>query len=146
MTEFGAKLPAKTLVAGQAAGESIILNEPLSFWGGFNPENGKIVDQKHPQAGATLTNKVLVMPSGRGSSSASSILAESIRRGTGPRAIVLKEADAILALGSIVAAELYRVSCPIVQLKSEDWEYLVGCSKLNICASAEEAYVQLSSD
>ena len=54
------------------------------------------------------------MRSGRGSSSSSYVLAESIRAGTAPAAIVLEEADAIIALGSIVAAELYGIAMPVV--------------------------------
>ena len=54
------------------------------------------------------------MPSGRGSSSSSSVLAEAIRAGTAPAAIVLGEADPILALGAIVARELYGTTIPVV--------------------------------
>jgi hypothetical protein len=54
------------------------------------------------------------MPSGRGSSSSSSVLAESIRAGTAPAAIVLGEADPILALAAIVARELYGKTTPVV--------------------------------
>ena len=61
-----------------------------------------------------MTGRVLVMPSGRGSSSSSSVLAEAIRAGTGPVAIVLAEPDPIVALGAIVARELYGVAVPVV--------------------------------
>jgi len=57
---------------------------------------------------------VLVMPVGKGSSSASSILLEAVRLGTAPAAIVLAEPDAILALGAAVARELYGVSPAVV--------------------------------
>ena len=64
--------------------------------------------------GATVTGRVLVMPSGRGSSSSSTVLAEAIRLGTGPAAVVLREPDGILALGSIAARHLYGVAVPVV--------------------------------
>jgi predicted aconitase with swiveling domain len=57
---------------------------------------------------------VLVMPGGRGSSSSSSVLAETLRRGTGPVALVLSAADPILTVGAIVAEALYGIRCPIV--------------------------------
>jgi predicted aconitase with swiveling domain len=91
-----------------------VLGEPLSFWGGIEPTTGRVVDRRHPQCGETITAAVLVMPSGRGSSSAASVLAESIRCGTAPRAIVLAEADEILLVGALVANELYGRLCPIV--------------------------------
>jgi predicted aconitase with swiveling domain len=64
--------------------------------------------------GTRLGGRVVVMPSGRGSSSSSSVLAESIRSGTAPVAFVLREPDAILVVGSIVAQELYGRGIPIV--------------------------------
>ncbi|MGH2634953.1 MAG: aconitase X swivel domain-containing protein [Actinomycetota bacterium] len=105
---------ARTLVAGSAEGEPLVLAEPLSFWGGVDPATGDVIDGHHPQAGVNVTGRVLVMPGGRGSSSSSSSLAEAIRAGTAPAAIVLLEADPILALGAIVARELYGRTIPIV--------------------------------
>ena len=111
---MGRWLRRRTLVAGTAEGPALVLDEPLSLWGGLDPETGDIVDVRHPQRGANVAGRVLVMPSGRGSSSSSSVLAEAIRAGTAPAAIVLGEADPILALGAIVARELYGSSVPIV--------------------------------
>ena len=61
-----------------------------------------------------MTGRVLVMPSGRGSSSSSSVLAESLRLGTGPAAIVLSEPDVIISVGAMAASALYGVVCPVV--------------------------------
>jgi predicted aconitase with swiveling domain len=105
---------ARTLVPGTAEGPALVLDEPLSFWGGLDPATGDITDVRHPQHGASVTGRILVMPSGRGSSSSSSVFAESIRAGTAPAAIVLGEADPILALGAIVARELYGKVTPVV--------------------------------
>jgi predicted aconitase with swiveling domain len=104
----------RALVPGIAEGEVLALTEPLSFWGGLDPTTGAIVDPRHPQSGHVVTGRVLVMPSGRGSSSSSTVLAEAIRLGTSPAAIVLREPDGILALGSIVARELYGLEMPVV--------------------------------
>jgi uncharacterized protein len=105
---------ARTLVAGTAEGRALVLGEPLSFWGGVDPATGDVIDARHPQHGANVAGRILVMPAGRGSSSSSSVLAEAIRAGTAPTAIVLGEADPILALGAIVARELYGLTIPIV--------------------------------
>jgi predicted aconitase with swiveling domain len=66
-----------------------------------------------------VTGRILVMPSGRGSSSSSYVLAEAIRAGTAPAAIVLRVADGIVALGAIVARELYGTLVPVVVLGVE---------------------------
>jgi len=110
------ELRGRALVAGQVAGPALVLEAPLSLWGGMDPRTGRLSDHHHPQLGAALTGQVLVMPSGRGSSSSSSVLAESIRLGTAPLAIVLADPDEILVLGALVAEYLYGRTCPIVVL------------------------------
>jgi uncharacterized protein len=112
----GSELQGRVLVAGEAAGPALVLEAPLSLWGGMDPRSGRLSDHHHPQLGATVTGRVLVMPSGRGSSSSSSVLAEAIRLGTAPLAILLAEPDEILVLGALVAEYLYGRTCPIVVL------------------------------
>jgi predicted aconitase with swiveling domain len=104
----------QVLVSGAAEGEVLVLDEPLSFWGGLDTATGEIVDRHHPQQGSSVAGKVVVMPYARGSSSTANSLAESIHRGTGPAAIVLAEPDAIVALGAIVPGELYDEWCPVL--------------------------------
>lgn len=107
-------LGATWLVPGAASGAVVALAEPLSFWGGFDPHTGAITDLRHPQAGVVLTGSVVVMSTGRGSSSASSVIAEAIRLDTAPAAFVLASDDEIIALGAIVADEMYAKVMPIV--------------------------------
>ena len=118
MTRSGRRveLRGRALVAGEAAGPALVLEAPLSLWGGMDPHTGRLSDHHHPQLGATVRGHVLVMPSGRGSSSSSSVLAEAIRLGTAPLAILLAEPDEILVLGALVAEYLYARTCPIVVL------------------------------
>jgi len=112
----------RTLVAGRASGLALVLDAPLSFWGGVDPATGALIDTHHPQRGASLTDRVLFMPSGRGSSSSSYVLAEAIRSGTAPVAIVLREPDGIVALGAIVARELYGTLVPVVVLEDTGFD------------------------
>jgi predicted aconitase with swiveling domain len=118
MTRSGrsVSLTGRALLAGEAAGAALVLDAPLSLWGGMDPRTGRISDHHHPQLGATLSGRVLVMPSGRGSSSSSSVLAEAIRLGTAPLAILLAEPDEILVVGALVAQYLYERTCPILAL------------------------------
>jgi predicted aconitase with swiveling domain len=99
---------------GEAEAPAVVLKAPLSFWGGVHVDTGQVIDRSHPDRGAWIGGQVLVMPGGRGSSSSSSVLAECLRRGTGPVAIVLSIADPILTVGAIVAHSLYDLQCPIV--------------------------------
>ena len=120
------------LVAGEGAGPALVLERPLSFWGGLDPTSGRIIDQRHPQAGTSVTGKVLVMEAGRGSSSASSVLAEAVRLRTAPAAIVMLEPDEIIALGAVVAGELYGTTLPVVVIAQEVFDSLETGEQLRI--------------
>lgn len=108
----------RVLLEGSVTSTALVLGEPLSMWGGLDPETGEIIDRRHPQSGVVVTGQILLMPFGRGSSSSSSVLAEAIRIGTAPAAIVMLETDDIVLLGALVAAELYDIVCPIVIAES----------------------------
>lgn len=101
-------------LAGEAEGQALVFSQPLSFWGGIDAETGEIIDHSHPGLGQSVAGKILVMPSGRGSSSSSSVLAEAIRRGTAPAGILMERPDPILAVGAIVAEFLYDIHMPLV--------------------------------
>ncbi|MFV2039928.1 MAG: aconitase X swivel domain-containing protein [Acidimicrobiales bacterium] len=109
----------RVLVAGRARGPALVLDQSLSFWGGLDAETGLIVDQRHPQVGRSVTGTVLVMWTGRGSSSAASVLAEAIRAGTAPLALVMQQPDEIIVLGAIIAEEMYGITMPMVLVSAE---------------------------
>lgn len=117
----------EALTFGQARAKTLVLDEPISFWGGVDENTGRVIDTHHPQLGASVAGIILVLRCGRGSSSSSSVLAECLRNGVGPAAIVLAEPDPILALGALVAAELYGVAMPVVVL---------GAAAYAACAAA----------
>ena len=81
----------------------------------------------------------MVLPAGRGSSSASSILLEAVRLGTGPAGIITASADGILALGAVVAQEIYERAPAVVVLTLASYAELghwlaTGHSRLHITA------------
>ncbi len=81
VTRFAMEL---LVASGCAVGADSFI-EPLSLWGGLDPTTGLVMDQSHPQLGVSLTGCIVIMPHGRGSSSSSSVLADSLRSGTGGR-------------------------------------------------------------
>jgi predicted aconitase with swiveling domain len=125
-------LSAHPLVSGTTSGTVLKLAEPLSLWGGLEPTTGEITDRRHPQSGMIVTGRILVMPSGRGSSSASSILLEAVRLHTAPAAIITAEVDGILALGAVVARELYSVSLPLLVVSADDYTKLIDGQPVSI--------------
>ena len=133
---------ARTLVSGEATGAALVLDEPLSFWGGLDTVTGRVIDVRHPQHGAKVSGRVLVMPSGRGSSSSPSVLAEAIRAGTAPVAIVMREPDPIVALGAIVARELYGNTIPVVVADEETYRSLRTGLTVTVRANEARAIVE----
>ncbi|MGH2724407.1 MAG: aconitase X swivel domain-containing protein [Actinomycetota bacterium] len=121
-----------TLVPGSAEGTAMVLDEALSFWGGVDPATGRVIDQRHPQAGAELAGAILVMPSGRGSSSSSSVLAETVRAGTAPAGVILRDPDPIVALGAMVAGELYGAAPPVVVLDGPAYDRIATGDRLRV--------------
>ena len=136
---------AVALVPGAAQGAPLKLDEPLSFWGGLNPKTGVVIDRLHPQRGANVAGRVLMMPAGRGSSSGSASLAEAIRLGMGPAAILLLERDAIVMVGAMVAAELYGATCPVALGRKQDWNALASASWLAMRAEQSRAFIDAAS-
>ncbi len=132
---------AVTLVPGVATGPILKLDEPLSFWGGLDPATGTIIDRWHPQAGANVAGAILMMPAGRGSSSGSATLAEALRLGNGPAAILMLERDAIVVVGAMIAAELYGLACPVAVADGRDWEALAVAARLAIDAGPNGAAI-----
>jgi predicted aconitase with swiveling domain len=113
---------------------ALVLEEPLSLWGGVDPSTGAVIDAHHPQRGANVRGRVLVMASGRGSSSSASVLAEAVRAGTAPAAIVLGEPDLILSIGAAVAEELYGVRVPVVVLPPPVFQAIVDGQTVDLDA------------
>lgn len=103
----------RVVVPGEAHGTLVRLEDPLSLWGGLDPETGRVIDVSHPQHGLSLAGLVVWMPRGRGSSSSSTVLAETMRRHTAPAGLILNVAEPILVIGSLVGQHMYDVSCPI---------------------------------
>jgi predicted aconitase with swiveling domain len=134
-------LAAEALCSGNAEGEILVLDEALSFWGGTNLETGVITDIHHPQHGVSLGGRVLVMSASRGSSSSSSVLAEQIRAGVGPAAIVLGVRDAIIVLGALAAAEMYDNRMPILLLDDAGLAALPRTGSVRVAASETDASV-----
>ncbi|HLR85579.1 MAG TPA: DUF126 domain-containing protein [Nocardioidaceae bacterium] len=140
MTRSG-EADGTSLHAGAASGRVLKLDGPLSFWGGVD-ETGQIVDRHHPQFGVSLRARVLAMTSGRGSSSSASVLAELLRSGNGPAAIVMTEPDPIVTLGAIVAGELYARPTPVVVVAVTDFETLPDRAHTSVEAADQAATVR----
>jgi predicted aconitase with swiveling domain len=125
-------LKGKPLLPGSAKGAAVVSQQPISFWGGVDPLTGQVIDQRHDCYGANLAGKIFVIPAGKGSSTSSAVLLEGIRNGTAPAGLVLKKADPILALGAIVAEEMYQRFLPVVLVSEADFAMIQDGDQLSI--------------
>ena len=125
-------IKGKTVVPGEASGEVLASNEPLSFWGGYDQKTGEVIDRRHPLSGKIGAGRVLVVPFTRGSSTTTAILLESVRAGVGPAAIVTDRADRFLTLASSVADEMYERPIPIVAVDRESFATIRSGSSARI--------------
>jgi predicted aconitase with swiveling domain len=98
----------------------------------------------HPEHGVSLAARIVVMEAARGSSSSSSVLAESVRSGVNPAGFILALPDPILLIGSLVAAELYGICVPIVVVTPEHWPRLARARWARIRATPNKASVYCS--
>ena len=114
------RFAGQPVAAGSASGEAVAADVPLSFWGGYDPETGMIIDRRHPLAGQLGSGRVLVIPSGRGSCSGSGVLLEAIHNGTAPAAILTSRLDPVIGLGCILGDELYARHPPMVVISDQD--------------------------
>jgi len=109
-------IEARVLIPGHAAGPAMVLDDTLSFWGGFEPSNGEIIDVHHPQFGQLVGGSILFIPQSRGSAGTPGGIAETLRNGSGPLAFVLGEPDVNISVGTLVANRLYGLEIPVLEI------------------------------
>jgi predicted aconitase with swiveling domain len=97
------ELQGRKIYKGKAEGEALVTEVDLSFYGGVDPETGEVVEKDHPLEGLSVAGKILVMPSGKGSTVGSYVLYALRKADKAPAAIVNKETDPVIAVGSIIS-------------------------------------------
>lgn len=96
-------LTGRTIFPGQASGEALVSRMGISFYGGVDPETGVITEAGHDLQGQSVAGKVLVFPTGKGSTVGSYILYRLKHSGLAPAAIINSECEPITAVGCIIA-------------------------------------------
>ena len=96
------RLKGRVIVPGRVEGEALVTAQPLSFYGGVNPETGVVVERGHQLEGLNLAGRILVFPYGKGSTVGSYVLYAMAKRGTAPKAILNRRVEPIVAAGCIL--------------------------------------------
>jgi predicted aconitase with swiveling domain len=97
------KLTGRRIYKGKTEGEALVTTQAISFYGGVDPENGEIVEKGHELEGKSITDKILVFPTGKGSTVGSYVLYQLAKTQKGPKALILQECEAIVAVGCIIS-------------------------------------------
>ena len=112
------------LTRGNVSADILVCDEGLSFWGGVCPKTADIIDIHHPQYGANLAGKIVMMPTSRGSCSGSGVLLSLSLAGLAPAALIFSQAEEILGLGALVAEKLFDKSVTILHLPQDAYDAL----------------------
>ncbi|RAS14505.1 aconitase X [Ensifer adhaerens] len=132
-------ISARSILSGSADGPIIATEEALSFWGGVDPATGRVIDVHHPLHGLCLTDGILMMPSSRGSCTGSGVLLDMALTGRAPAALVFSEAEDVLTLGALIAAEMFGKSLPVLRLSRDAFKALAQAKTARISDTAIEA-------
>lgn len=111
----------RVVKSGHAEGEALVSAESIGFLGGVDPDTGVVIEVGHPLEGQRVTGRVLVFPTGKGSTVGSYTLYRLARNGLGPAAIVNGDADPVVAVGAVIADIPMVDRVDISRVRTGDW-------------------------
>ncbi|MFH1788537.1 MAG: DUF126 domain-containing protein [Candidatus Altiarchaeota archaeon] len=97
------ELKGRIINKGKAEGEALVSKNPISFYGGVDPETGIVTDKDSDIDGQSISGKILVFPYGKGSTVAPYTIYQLAKNGKAPLAMINKEAETIVAVGCIIS-------------------------------------------
>jgi hypothetical protein len=127
------QLHGRTIYKGTVQGETLVTSMGISFFGGVDPDTGVIVETGHELEGQSISGKILVFPTGKGSTVGSYTLYRLKRNGVAPAAIVNAQCETITAVGCIIAEIPCVDHIPIEQLMSGQTVRVDGDSGIVYC-------------
>jgi predicted aconitase with swiveling domain len=96
-------LKGRSIVEGHAKARALVSKKPISFLGGVDPADGKVVEKNHDLCGECIKDKILCFPHGHGSTVGSYILYSLSEKHLAPKAIINQTADPVVVVGAILA-------------------------------------------
>ena len=113
---------------GHCKAEALVTNQPISFLGGIDPADGRIMEKNHELCGICVKDKVLCFPHGHGSTVGSYVLYSLAKRRTAPKAIINETADPVIVVGAIIADIPMIAGIDITQIKTGDTVEVDACN------------------
>ncbi|MFN2215224.1 MAG: DUF126 domain-containing protein [Anaerolineales bacterium] len=112
------KWQGRKIFGGMEVGEALVSSTGISFFGGVDPDTGVVIERDHELEGQSIAGKVLVFPTGKGSTVGSYTLYRLKLAGRAPLAIINAECETITAVGCIMAEIPCVDQVPIGELQS----------------------------
>jgi predicted aconitase with swiveling domain len=97
------QLKGRIIYKGKAEGEALTTTQPISFYGGVDPNTGVVIEKGHELQGISVKGKILVFPQGKGSTVGSYTLYRLKKNGMAPVGMVNRECETIVAVGAIIS-------------------------------------------
>ena len=97
------QLKGRLISKGKGEGEALVTTQPISFYGGVDPNTGVVIEKGHELQGQSVRGKILVFPTGKGSTVGSYTLYRMKKNGTAPAGIVNRECETVVAVGVIIS-------------------------------------------
>ena len=97
------EMKGRIIMKGKTEDVALVTSQPISFYGGVDPTNGKILEKDHELQGISVKGKILVFPTGKGSTVGSYTLYRMKKNGTAPAGIINKECETVIAVGAIIS-------------------------------------------
>jgi predicted aconitase with swiveling domain len=110
----------RSIYPGNAEGEALVTTMGISFFGGVDPDLGVVVEKGHELEGQSIAGKILVFPTGKGSTVGSYTLYRLSKAGKAPIAILNAECEPITAVGCIIAEIPCVDQIPVERLATGD--------------------------
>lgn len=111
----------RIIKAGTAEGTALVSPAPISFLGGVDPDSGVIIEPGHPLEGTSAAGRILVFPTGKGSTVGSYTIYRMAKNGTAPAGIICAQSETIVAVGAIIAGIPMVDRVPIELIATGDW-------------------------
>ena len=113
-------LKGRGIVEGHCKAEALVSSKPISFLGGVDPADGKIIEKNHDLYGKRIKDKILCFPHGHGSTVGSYVMYSLAKKGLAPAAIINQTADPVVVVGAIIANIPMIDQIDIKQIKTGD--------------------------
>ena len=97
------EMKGRIIMKGRTQAQALVTSQPISFYGGVDPITSQILEKGHELQGKLVKGKILVFPTGKGSTVGSYTLYRMKKNNTAPAGIINKDCETVVAVGAIIS-------------------------------------------